>query len=168
MTCCIAARYDDGILIGTDTRISAGDTTLTLGEAKTFDWKGLRVAYSGCLHYVQRLQAQPTSAYAPTIEGFQQLVWDFPPGKGERGETEFLVVVDGEIYAMSGWGDVVCVIEDYAVIGSEGKGAVGMALEYPRVRLRTLAATKRCIAKVLRVVALHDNTVAEPFCYEEL
>jgi ATP-dependent protease HslVU (ClpYQ) peptidase subunit len=168
VTCCIAAQYDDGILIGTDTRISAGDTTMTLGEAKTFDWNGIRVAYAGCLHYVQQLQRQPCLGYDDTPEGFQQLVWDFPPAKGEKGDTEFLVVTGGDIHAVSGWGDMVRVIEPYAVIGSEGKGAVGMALEYPRVRIRTLAATKRMLAKVLRVVALHDNTVAEPFCYEEL
>lgn len=182
MTCCIAVRYDEGILIGTDTLITAGETKLTLGEAKTFDWRGMRIAYSGPLHYIQMLQSMPEKGYVygkPT--SFQKLVWDYPadttvPGEkkdeddDERDDVEFLLVTDEDqsMYIISGWGDMVRVKDDYAVVGSD-HGWVGMDLEYPRVRkTRNLDATKRMIAKVLRVVAHRDNTVAEPFCYEEL
>lgn len=176
MTCCIAARYDDGILLGTDSLITAGNTRLFLNEAKTFYWRGLLVAYAGPLSYIQQLEQRPTAGYKMyRVESFQRLVWDFPMPEDKedddadkRDDVEFLVVDnDLDMYIVSGHGDMVRVKEPYAVVGSE-HGWLGMDLEYERLRTRTLSNTKRMIAKVLRVVARRDNTVDEPFYYVEL
>ena len=170
MTCCIAARYDDGILIGTDSLLTAGSTRLYLDEAKTFQWRDMRICYAGPLHYIQQLQTYPSAGYIANVTGFQRLVWDFPMPKDDdddRGDVEFLVVDDGDMYIVSGWWDVVRVKDPYAIVGSP-HGWIAMDLEYGKVRNRTLANTKRMMAKVLRVVARRDNTVDEPFYYEEL
>lgn len=169
MTCCIAARYDDGLLLATDSRVTAGSTKLTLGEAKSFEWRGLIIAYSGALHYVQELQTKPSAGYKYGVVGsFQQLLWDFPPCKKDIEETEFLVVDEAcQMYVVTGYGDSVWQKVDYAVVGSE-YGWIAMDLEYPRLRVRNLGNTKRMLAKVLRVVAARDNTVDEPLFYEEI
>jgi ATP-dependent protease HslVU (ClpYQ) peptidase subunit len=168
MTICIAAKYDGGIVLASDSRITAGDSTFTLGELKGFNWQGLEVLYAGPLYYVQQLQRQPIAGYTfREVESFQQLMWDFPPDKKDRGAVEFLVVNETDMYIVSGWGDVVRQNEDYAVIGSEF-GWVAMDLEYPKIRNRTLYNTKKKIARVMRVVARRDNTVGAPFYYEEL
>ena len=166
MTLCIAANHDGGIVLASDSCVTAGDTKLTLGELKGFEWRGLEILYAGPLHYVQQLQRQPAMGYLyGQVESFQRLVWDFPPEKKERGDVEFLVVAD-DMYIVSGWGDVVRQ-NDYAVVGSE-YGWIGMDLEYPKIRNRTAYNTKKKIAHVMRVVARRDNTVDAPFYYKEL
>lgn len=163
MTCCIGLRCTDGILLASDSLVSGG-TKSTLPTIKGFDWQGLDVLYSGDLAYIQKLQTQPCAGYEPgKVASFQQLMWDFPPGKGD--EAEFLVVDDDWcMYIVDRWGASVP-IENFGVVGSSHGWACMHMLEK---RERTMSQGKRALAKVLRAVALVDGGVAEPFRYQEL
>jgi predicted proteasome-type protease len=71
MTICIAAKYDGGVVLASDSCVTAGDSKLTLGELKGFEWRGLEVLYAGPLYYVQQLQKQPNVGYTfGEVEGF--------------------------------------------------------------------------------------------------
>ena len=163
MTCCIGQYCTDGILLASDSLVLSGTTKITLPEIKGFEWKGLDLLYAGDVAYIQKLQAKPNKGYSETVLGWQQLLWDFPPGAED--EAEFLVVDKAwGMFIVDKWGASVPV-QDYGVVGAQ-EGWVAMHMIEKRER--TMAQAKRVAAKALRAVAQQESSVAEPFRYKEL
>lgn len=167
MTIGIAAKYDGGVLLGSDSLVSVGSQRIYLPEIKAFSWHGCCCLYAGSLDWVQRFHARGhvvTGFDYGCVEAIQASLWETPLPKKERSAFELVVADRGHnLFIVSGHGEIVPQA-DYAVTGSE-LAWVGLDLEYPKVRKRTLAATKTMMARVLRSVCKRDSTCDGPFFY---
>lgn len=165
MTIGIAAKYDGGVLLGSDSLVAVGNQRIYLPEIKAFMWRGNYILYAGALDVVQRFQAQADSLTEwGCVGAIQSELWANPLPKKERTGFELVVVTtEQNLYIVSGHGEIVPQ-KNYAVTGSE-LAWVGLDLEYPKVRKRTMAATKTMMARVLRSVCKRDSTCDGPFFY---
>ena len=170
MTIGIAARYDKGVLLGSDSLVTIGDQRIYLTQIKAFEWKGCHVLYAGTLEAIQRFEARAGILAGPTygtVEAVRDELWENPIPKKERAGFELVVVdMDTNLFIVSGHGDVISQ-NDFAVTGSE-LAWVGMDLEYPKVRKRTLGATKTMLARVLRAVCKRDSSCDGPLFYRAI
>lgn len=162
ITCCIAARYDEGILLASDSCLSLEEHRISTESIKTIPWCGVPVLYAGDLGYIQKLFTAPIGwKDCSSVELLQKHIWDNPPAADDT--AEFLTVEFNQMYILTDRGERTS-HTDYAVIGSE-YGWLGMDLVYPDIRKRTLYATKKNVARVLRAVERRDRTVYRPFYF---
>ena len=170
MTCCLAAKYDGGVVVASDSLLSLGDTKIFKPQLKMHNYGDLACLYAGTLHTIDHVfSEEPSRLLGIPLTDLQQLqrrCWDMKK-ELTKNPSDFLVVDEvGDIHILSGYGDLVSGFE-FACVGSEF-GWVGLDLVMDPTLRMTANAVKLRLLKVLRAVARRDASVSAPFFTEVL
>lgn len=164
MTVGIAARYDGGVLLASDSLVAAGDQRIYLPHIKAYPYNvHCWVMYAGALSTIDRFRQRELPA-GNIASAMQESLFTTPLPKKERGQFELVVVAYGDIHILDGDGALIPQ-DNFAVAGS-ALAWVGLDLEYPKLRNRTMGATKAMLARVLRSVCKRDSTCDGPLFYQ--
>jgi ATP-dependent protease HslVU (ClpYQ) peptidase subunit len=162
MTICIAAKYDDGVVCMSDTKISYGNNCFAHETIKG-QWRfGSFVMWSGDVWAAQKAIDHDEVDFLSAVRTLSR------KHHGEHKTPEFPVefievTQDGLIKLIEGSGSVFR-RNDYAVIGH---GCLqGWGLMDALYKGGTESAVKRQLAKVLRITDRYDNTVNNKPKYE--
>ena len=156
MTCCVAVKEKDRIVIGSDRRIMTGNTCesqCTMGEPKTRILGAYTIAAAGDYASMARLFGFEYPDHEPTEEEFASIARE----GDDSPEFEAIVVWKNHMWLIDNTGAVVQMAEDYLACGSGAQVALGA--------LHATAgqdAVSRAIS-ALRASACHNSCVGGPF-----
>ena len=148
MTICIAARFNEGVVCRSDSKISYGNNCFD-NESIKGRWRGSSfVLWSGDVWAAQKALDHEEPEFLKAVRKLAKT------HRGEHKSPEFPVEGSGSVFPR----------KDYAVIGH---GCLqGWGLMDALYRGGTEYAVKRQLAKVLRITDRYDNTVNNKPKYE--
>jgi ATP-dependent protease HslVU (ClpYQ) peptidase subunit len=155
MTICIVARYNDGIVCMSDTKISYGNLAFDLEEIKGRFRYGSFILWSGDVWAAQKALDSDEPVFLDAVRQLaKKHVGD---NKSPEFPVEFIEVDEhNNITVVEGSG-AVFKRSNYAVIGH---GCInGWGLMDALYRGGSESAVKKQLAKVLRITDRYDNTV---------
>lgn len=174
MTVAIAVRYEDGVMLATDSAVNFGDNRVHTPSIKGREYGALWILSAGDLWAISRALDEPTPKDA--TEFSRRLIALSGVYHEDNKHPDFpaeFIAVDRkslEISLLSGEGDMLTGF-DYACIGSGGAVAwplLEMGLAQKRMRRRTRHAVKSVVGEVLRLTEKFCTSVYRPYFYEDL
>ena len=170
MTLAVAARYDGGVLLATDSALGdsqESDSRMFVPAMKGWDMTHLSVLFAGQLWAADKVRREVPDA-TTTSEGFACHVMDIAAEYKDKEESqhpdfpaEFIVVDRRElgISLVSGQGGIFTGYDWLAIGSGSIEGNVGLDLELGKARVRTYEATKYRVARVLFSVGRWNASV---------